>query len=273
MKVLLALFLIASNGYATLFSEKISDANLTIKATDSSKDKIRKYIKDNRDILGADTSACNATGKANSICEQFNNESFKKEKLQIEQEIMNVAKANNVKNETDLIKTELSSRSFLPGAIVQSLNNLKLNGWVGDFKNTTYAAKDYEKIKIPVSLFVTDAFMNSEPYAMVSMDHGWMITAAESDKIAISEKNRIKKITIFSDATISGTTLNLWAKAVSLGGLDILKILKKKNEYKDHWAYVYFDSQDNTICSSNIECHLQDPRKREIKIQWKGKQL
>lgn len=255
---------------ATLFSEKIEGSNLSIKAVDSSKDQIRPFVRTITPLLSqTELLKCMNSGHRNSICEDFSDSNYKKEKELVENEVIRIAKENKYEGDFESLKNEFSVNSILPGVLLQKIVNLNLKGWVGDYKNAIYASLDFEKIKIPVSLTLTDAFTDSVPYAIVSMNHGWMVTTTEADKISLNEKNRIKKITIFADSTLRGPLISLWTKAISIGGLEVLKFLKNKSEIKNHWAYVYFDFQDNTICSANIRCLLNDPRKREIKIQWK----
>ncbi|MBY0453183.1 MAG: FAD:protein FMN transferase [Bdellovibrionaceae bacterium] len=119
-------------------------------------------------------------------------------------------------------------------------------------------------------------------YAKVVMEKGWMLGSSSpgyGSKTRIPKKFQpkdgafqydFKKIVLFANDQFEGARLDAWSTALVVGGKKLLRKLENDQAYKGQWAYFYFDSDGNAVCSANITCSLGSELKNNyVKVVWK----
>lgn len=151
-------------------------------------------------------------------------------------------------------------------ALDQLIHNVPGN-WIVDFSGDVFVtdASEFDST-FEISDYIVDIF----PYADVKIINGFMIASTSAriggsiyyqnkkTQSSTDNPNEVLKIVLFADKNFSGTRLDAWATGVIAGGKKILAHLWELKEFKNQWAYFYFDLEGNAHCSTNIKCQLTE---------------
>ena len=163
------------------------------------------------------------------------------------------------------------------GYSLQKIKEVISGKWILDFSGDIYTSE------LPCTenqITITDPVFDAINYVFVNINRGYVMASvakdlggkiqvpnAISDATVEDDPNFILKVVLFAAPTFEGARLDAWTTAIIAGGKKVIDHLWELPEYRNQWAYFYFNSEGTPICSKNIECNFAG-KNRSVRVKF-----
>ena len=184
--------------------------------------------------------------------------------------------SKQVKYETDgffdiyRLKDGVTKRDF--GGIAQAfflevLKQKVRKPWFANFAGDIYQSPFYSQLSGPIE--IAEPLAPKVRFAKVILKFGGWAVFSEAG--GSNPKPDFRQVVLFAEPNFNGGRLDAWATTIVRGGRKYLEKLWANATFTEKWAYLYFGSRGEVICSPNIECQLDlPPSMRTVTVDFRS---